>query len=173
MYCKCMFILGITKNNKLDVLHGFAKSLRVQVYCGDKDVLMTYKLIVKHRPKFEKPKLERYHPFLFTSLKSKKYKFNGVWFAKSFMGRNILSNITRNLIDGIKGFENKTISNKSGRTTGITSLKMQLWSESIKGYILLVTVPTNHIRSIIRVTRWNLSVHNNVYLVEKFKMVCL
>ena len=85
------------------------------MYCSDKDVLMTYKLIVKHWPKFEKLDLERHHPFFLTSLKNKKYKSNGVRFAKSFIKRNTLSNVTRNLTNGIEGLENETISNRSSR----------------------------------------------------------
>ena len=110
------------------MLHSSAESLRVSVYCGDKDVLMTYKLIIKHWPKFDKPHLDRCHPFFLTSLKCQKYKPSGMWFAKSFMERNTLSNITRNLTDGIEGLENKAIINKSGRTTGITRLNAALVS---------------------------------------------
>ena len=97
------------------------------IYCGDKDVLMIYKQIVKHWSKFEKPKLEKCHPFFLTSLKCKNYKSNGLWFAKLFMERNLYVNITKNLVDGIEGLENKTNSNKSSRTIGIIKLNVALF----------------------------------------------
>ena len=46
------------------------------------------------------------HVFV-TSLLCKSYKPNSMWFAKLFMRRNTLLNITRNLIDEIEELENK------------------------------------------------------------------
>jgi hypothetical protein len=109
----------------LDVKHCSSESLRKPIFYSVKDVVLTYKQIIAHWPKFPTKEAERCHPF-FLSAKIRFKVSDPVWFSSVPVGRNHLASLTKKLCNSVASLKGKNITNKTGRNTGITRLDESL-----------------------------------------------
>lgn len=123
---------GIAKNVKIDIKHCSYESLRKPIDCFCPDLVTTFKTMVSHWPVFTEEELHvkfKGEPQpLFLQPKLKYKSKDVVWFYKKPVGKNILANVTRTLIENTPGIiiGSRRFSNKSARRTGITRMEESL-----------------------------------------------
>jgi hypothetical protein len=113
---------------KSDIYHCNSEAMRKPIDTYSKDVVNTYKTLVSHWPEFNKKDLEgkpyySVQPFFLTP-KLKVKKNENVWFLNTPIGKNTLSKICKELIEGA-GIEAKgrVFSNKTPRRIGILRME--------------------------------------------------
>ena len=115
------YSLSLSKTVKADVARCGVNNIRKAVDCQVADVIETYERMISHRPSWP-PGESGPHPLFLTAL-SKWKATDSVWYSKGPIGRNTLSMVTKKMTRDILGLAEKTLTNKSGRTTGITRMQ--------------------------------------------------
>ena len=127
MYC-FRYLPGLSKTVKSDIYHCNSESMRRPVDTYSRDVVSTYKTLVSHWPDFSVEELagkpfDGVQPFFLTP-KLKVKKSDSVWFLKMPVGKNTLSKICKELIEGA-GIDagGRVFSNKTPRRIGISRME--------------------------------------------------
>ena len=127
LYCIAIikYLPGLSKTVKFYIYHCNSEAMWKLVDTYFKDVVNTYKTLVSHWPGFTSEDLEG-KPFygvqpFFLTLRLKIKKNENVWFLKIVVGKNTLSKICKDLIEGA-GIDPKgrVFSNKTPRQIGIS-----------------------------------------------------
>ena len=126
--CTCRYTPGLSKTVKTDIYHCNSESMRKPVDCYSEDVLQTYKTLTAHWPMFNADELAVFpnsvQPiFLTPKLKIKKNE--DVWFLKTPVGKNTLSQTVKQIILSTLGIDPKgrTFLNKTPRRIGISHME--------------------------------------------------
>ena len=127
MYC-FRYLPGLLKIVKSNIYHCNSEAIHRPVDTYSPDIVKTYKTLVSHWPEFFVEELvvkpfDVVQPFFLTP-KLKVKKSDSVWFLKTPVGKNTLSKICKELIEGARiDAERRVFSNKTPRRIGILRME--------------------------------------------------
>jgi hypothetical protein len=122
------YLPGLSKTVKSDIYHCNSEVMRKPVDTYSPDVVKTYKTLVSHWPEFSVEELsvkpyDGVQPFFLTP-KLKVKKNDVVWFLKRPVGKNSLSKICKELIEGASiDARGRVFSNKIPRRIRISRME--------------------------------------------------
>jgi integrase len=105
-------------------MHCNANHLRKPVALYDPDIILTFRIMMEHRPSFSDEDLKKFsgNPVpLFLKPKARLKRRKIVWFHKQPMGHNTLQNVTKEM--AISANIDKKVTNKTGRQVGVTRME--------------------------------------------------
>ena len=126
-YIPSRFSPGESRNWGIDINYCGVDYQRKPVDCYDPTIILTYRILIQHRPQFSDFDLQCFggNPApLFLRPKTKIERGESVWFLKKAVGKNTLECVTRVMAEsaGIS----KNVTNKTGRHIGTTRMEAAL-----------------------------------------------
>ena len=118
------FSPGESENWGIDINHCSVDYQRKPVDCYDENIILTYRILMQHRPQFTDADLRAFGSMpapLFLRPKLKFKKSDNIWFLKTAVGRNMLVGVTKLLAQSAN--IDKNVTNKTGRHIGMTCME--------------------------------------------------